>query len=307
MKVSNATSSRRAAAAARSTGNEESFSSTGDHFRLTGPSLPLDPRIHAYRRDLSDISLAGQIIAPHYARALFRGCGSRSALLWPNPQTEGDAVSELLPGEGFAVLEYAGGWAWGYCVADHVVGYVEAILLADPVEPTHIVCEKCAPVTAEESITSPLLASLPMGSRLHGVEHGSCLTTEFGCVSSSHLRRIDESEDDPVVVAERLIGAPYRPGGRSLDGIDGNGLVQLALGLCGIRVPRLAEQQRELGTEIDDDKRLRRGDLVICDGDSGLMVDDLLVIHACPIAGKVTVDPVSALDQPRLARRRLST
>ncbi len=31
-----------------------------------------------------------------------------------------------------AVLEYAGGWAWGYVQAGHLVGYVEAGALADP-------------------------------------------------------------------------------------------------------------------------------------------------------------------------------
>ena len=254
---------------------------------------------------MSDIALAGQIIAPHYARALIRSCGSRTAFVWPNPRTEGDAVSELLPGEDFAVLEYAGGWAWGYCLADHIVGYVESIALADPIRPTHIVCEKSAPVAGDDQITSPVLATLPMGSRLHGEEHGACLTTEFGCVSNSHLRRIGEHEDDPVVVAERLIGVPYSPGGRSLNGIDGAGLVQLALRLCGFPAPRLAEQQSRLGTAIGDGDSLCRGDLIVCQGDSGLMVDNLLVIHACPKAGKVTVDPVALLSSPGLARRRL--
>ena len=41
-------------------------------------------------------------------------------------------------------------------------------------------------------------------------------------------------------------------------------------------------------------------------GDAGLMVDDLLVIHACPKAGKVTVDPVSLLETPGWSRRRLA-
>ncbi len=295
-----------AAAAARSPASEGFSSSTDDHFRLTGPSLPLDPRIHAYRRDLSDIALAGQIIAPHYARPLTRSCGPRPAAVWQNPRTEGDAVTEILPGEDFFVLEYAGGWAWGYCAADHIVGYVEAIALAHPVQATHIVCEKCAPIAADDKITSPVLATLPMGSRLHGEEYGPCLTTEFGCVSSSHLRRIDDHDEDPVIVAERLIGTSYRPGGRSLNGIDGAGLVQLSLILCGIPAPRLVEQQRLLGAEIGAESSLRRGDLILCGGDAGLMVDDLLVIHACPKAGKVTVDPVALLDSPHLARRRLS-
>jgi hypothetical protein len=271
---------------------------------LTGPSRPLDSRIHAFRHDLADIALAGRIIASHYARPLARSCGAHATFVRTEPDSD-SAVSELLPGELFAVLEYAGGWAWGYCIADHVVGYVEAIALADRRAPTHLVCERCAPVTADDRITSPVLASLPMGAQLHGDEQGACLTTEYGCVSLSHLRRVDEHDVDPVVVAERLIGAPFLAGGRSFNGIDSAGLVQLSLGLCGFAAPRLPDQMRELGEPVPDGAALRRGDLILLEGDSGLMVDDLLMIHASPDVGKVTVDPVAILDRPGLVRRRL--
>lgn len=245
------------------------------------------------------------MIASHYARGLVRSCGAHATFVRARPSGDEEPISELLPGEDFAVLEYAGGWAWGYCVADHVVGYVEAIELADPSPPTHMVCERCAPVASDDRITSPVLASLPMGARLHGEEHGACLSTEYGCVSLSHLRRIDDHDDDPVVVAERLIGAPYRAGGRSLHGIDSAGLVQLSLSLCGLAAPRLPEQQRALGQPLPETATLRRGDLILLDGDAGLMIDDLMMIHASRTAGKVTVDPVSILEQPGTERRRL--
>lgn len=285
--------------------NGDSSFSTADRYRLTGPSLPLDPRVHAFRRDVADVALAGRIIAPHYARPVHRSCGALATFVRHLPHSDAEAVSELLPGEGFAVLEYGAGWAWGYCLADHVVGFVEAIELTDPSPPTHIVCEKCAPVAADDRITSPVLATLPMGARLHGEEHGACLTTEYGCVSLSHLRRVDEHDDDPVVVAERLIGVPYVTGGRSFHGIDSSGLVQIALSLCGVAAPRLPDQQRLLGAPIPESAPYHRGDLVLFDGDAGLMVDDLLMIHASPSAGKVTVEPVSILDSRGLERRRL--
>ena len=284
--------------------NAESSSSTAERFRLTGPSLILDSRIHAYRRDIADVALAGRIFAPHYARPLIRGCGSRAAPVLPSPGA-GEAITELLPGEDFAVLEYAGGLAWGYAEPGHVVGYVEAIALAEPTRPTHIVCEKCAPVAADERITSAIIATLPMGSLLHGEESGACLATEYGCVSLSHLRRIDEHDDDPIVVAERLIGVPYAPGGRSFHGMDGAGLVQLALALCDLPAPRLRDQQAGLGAALPQGAPCRRGDLILFDGGAGLMVDDLLMIHASPTASKVTVEPVAMLEPSGLQRRRL--
>ncbi|HYI46945.1 MAG TPA: NlpC/P60 family protein [Allosphingosinicella sp.] len=281
----------------------ESSSRTDEWFHLTGPSLTLDPRIHAYRDDIADIGLAGQIFAPHYARPVVRGCGSRQALVRPAPVADSDSVTELLPGEDFAVLEYAGGWAWGYCLGDHVTGYVEAITLAERIEPTHIVCEKCAPVTPDGRITSTVIAYLPMGSRLHGREQGACLTTEYGCVSMSHLRPIGDHEADAVLVAERLLGAPYRPGGRSMEGIDAPGLIQLALGLAGLPAPHLIDQQRRLGAAVRDGAPSRRGDLVLSEAGGGLMLDDLLMIHASRDAGKVCVQPAAAL--AGAIRRRL--
>jgi hypothetical protein len=281
-----------------------SSSRTDEWFRLTGPSLTLDPRIHAFRDDIADIGLAGQVLAPHYARPLVRGCGARAATIHAAPKEDSPAITELLPGEEFAVLEYAGGWAWGYGRADHVTGYVEAIALAEPVAVTHIVCEKCAPVTPDAKVTSTIIAHLPMGARLHGEECGACLTTEYGCVSLSHLRPINDREADPVRSAERLMGAPWRAGGRTLEGIDGPGLIQLALSLAGLPAPHFADQQRRLGSEVPDLAPSRRGDLVFGEeGGCGMMTDDLLMIHASKAAGKVTVAPAASLGT--LIRRRL--
>jgi hypothetical protein len=268
-------------------------STTDDRFRLTGPSARPDPRVNAYRDDLADIALVGHVLAPHYARALARACGAHAALMWPAPRAEGDAVSELLPGEGFAVLEYAAGWAWGHCARDGVVGYVEAIALAAPAQATHIVCEASAPVAPDRDLASPPLASLPMGARLRGEERGACLATEYGCVALSHLRRIDVPEPDPVAVAERLLGAPWRAGGRTAAGIDGPGLVQLALGLAGIAAPRFADQLAAFGAEIPAGAPRARGDLIVYPGGAGLMIDDLLMIHAGPEAGHVAVGPAT--------------
>ena len=67
----------------------------------------------------------------------------------------------------------------------------------------------------------------------------------------------------------------------------------------------MPEQLGRLGLAVPETAPLHRGDLVLFDGDAGLMIDDLLMIHASPSAGKVTVDPVAILDQRGQERRRL--
>ncbi|MDB5688683.1 MAG: hypothetical protein JWL91_559, partial [Sphingomonas bacterium] len=82
-----------------------------DRFRLVGPSAELDPRVHAVRRDIADIALADRVFAPHYARAEVCLCAAPSAMLHHEPDPSSPAVSQLLHGETFAVLDATGGWA----------------------------------------------------------------------------------------------------------------------------------------------------------------------------------------------------
>lgn len=215
-------------------------------------------------------------------------------MVWPQPSAEGEAVSELLPGEGFHVLEYSEHWAWGYCAADHRVGYVETIELVEPHEPTHVVCEAKVPVFADSNIEATRLACMPMGARLTGHEEGACLMSEMGCVPLSHLRRVDEAECDPAAVAMKLLHAPYLAGGRSHAGVDASGLIQLALTPCGVRAPRDLDMQRDIGVAVTGP--LTRGDIVIAGDEGGVMIDDLMLIHACRSTGKVTVEPAAVVE-----------
>lgn len=69
--------------------------------------------------------MAGKIIAPHYARALDRAV-LRDVQIFASPKADAEPVAALKAGEQFAVLEYAGAWAWGFVKADHRVGYIPA-------------------------------------------------------------------------------------------------------------------------------------------------------------------------------------
>lgn len=103
---------------------EDSSSSTAERFTLRGPSILLDPRIHAYRSDLADVALAGQLFAPHYVRPVTRVCGPDVADVFAAPDSESELRYRMEPGEEFALLDVTGQWAWGYRRADHLVGYV---------------------------------------------------------------------------------------------------------------------------------------------------------------------------------------
>jgi cell wall-associated NlpC family hydrolase len=266
------------------------------------------------RRDLADIMLADRIFAPHYARALDHGCVAASVPIRTAPSDDAAAVSELLRGETFAAVDCAGDWAWGYGRHDHYVGYVPIAALGPVVVPSHVVAMPAALVFTAPNIKAPVSERLPMGARLaiDGID-GDFLRAGAGFVHKRHLVALTEVAPDFVGVAERLIGTPYRWGGRSGDGIDCSGLVQLALAFAGIASPRDSDQQRDaLGIALAEDAPAVRGDLVFLPGHVGLMADAATLIHANAHWMAVVREPLADVlaRQPEgagiIARRRLT-
>ena len=278
-----------------------------------GPSVRLDPRNNAVRRDVADIDLAESVFAPHYARATPCHCTAPTAMLRDAPQPDARAVSQLLLGEEFAVLDVAGGWAWGYSRHDRYVGYLPAEAIGPFAEPTHIVAAAGALVFAAPDIKSAVVARWPIGARFCATPEGNFLATTAGYVHARHARAIGIVETDPVAVAGRLLGMPYLWGGRGGDGIDCSGLVQLAYGLCGVALPRDSDQQRACGREVPAGDPLRRGDLVFLPGHVGMMTGADRLIHANAFWMAVTVEPLAEVvarlagggSDPVLARRRI--
>ena len=93
--------------------------------------MELDPRTHAVRPDLADIRLAEFVFAPHYAAPLTRHL-AREATLQASRDSASEALTTLVPGDAFEVLEFAGSLAWGTAPAARLVGYLPVEALAEP-------------------------------------------------------------------------------------------------------------------------------------------------------------------------------
>ena len=307
--------------AAKANGRESAQaggSTHGLHFTLRAPLAPFDRRVTPIRGDLADIALAGRFFAPHYVEPRQFRCGAESAMMLGEGQINAIAVSQLLPGEAFAVLDIAGEYCWGYSLHDGYCGYVARTALADNApQPTHIVAARAALVFAEPDIKTSLIARLPMGSQFSVTgesEDGRFWQTANGYISKRHAVPIDSPVSDPVALAHQLIGAPYLWGGRDGDGLDCSGLVQLVLGLSGIDAPRDSDQQMEcLGRSLGLDAPVQRGDLVFFPGHVGIMADDETLIHANAYWMQTVAEPLadviarfpSEAGNPVLARKRL--
>lgn len=267
-------------------------------FRLTGPSLALDPRLAAVRRDLADIRLADRVFAPHYALA--QACGVIAAAPLCADTREGTMpISEVLPGERFDVLEHGRERAWGIA-ADGTVGYVSFDALGPVAAPTHAVAARVAEPRGGGT-------TLPMGARVSGLVAGGSLESDGGAYDIVDLRPLDRPARDAVAVAEALIGAPHKPGGRSGAGLHCSGLVYLALTEAGLSCHRFLDGQARMGEPVAEGAPLERGDLLVFEDHVALVADADTVIHAAP-AGVIREPLATVIDGgvwgPVTARRR---
>lgn len=238
---------------------------------MTAAADILDPRTTLARPDLAEQALEGVVRAAAYRATRAMRCTAPVADI---RDAAGTRIDQLVFGEAFDILDADGDRLWGRARRDGVVGWVAR---ADLAEGAPLARRRVAAVDA----------ALPLNALVLEGEDPS-------------FQPVGAFETDPVAVAERLLGVPHVPGGRSSRGTDCAGLVQQALYACGHAAPRYPDQQVDLGAAVAR-AQARRGDLVIWlhddmgpwNGHSAILLDADRVLHATGHHGAVVIEALA--------------
>jgi len=208
--------------------------------------------------------------------------------------------SQLLLGAEFDIYDIHNGWAWGQEVLPSgkgYVGYVPNMALArGAAEPTHRISAIRAPVFIKPDLKTAIRTTLPLNAKLSVDKRGGdyLRIPDMGYVHINHIEAINDAKGDFVSIAELHLGLPYVWGGISPDGVDCSGLVQTALRAVGQDALRDTDmQEASLGTEIDKDTELKRGDLVFWKGHVGIMQSANTLLHANAYHMLVASEPLA--------------
>ncbi|WJI38144.1 MULTISPECIES: NlpC/P60 family protein [Mesorhizobium] len=250
-----------------------------------------DARLHAFRSDLADARLKGEVTADRFVAGRPARITASVADLRKAPRPDAGINTQLLFGDDVLVFEDREGWAWVQAERDGYVGYVADMMLGGRDRaPTHIVSVPRTFLYPGPDLRFPIAGQLSMGSTVTVTGAAETRGTHYAvlpsgeAVISGHLRPIGERVSDYVSVAEMFLGTPYLWGGVSGFGIDCSGLVQLAMRMAGKNVLRDSDMQAaSIGEPLDpgaDFSGLRRGDLVFWKGHVAVMTDAETMIHA---------------------------
>jgi cell wall-associated NlpC family hydrolase len=250
-----------------------------------------DKRLHAYRPDLADISLKGEVTADRFVTGRPARIVASVADMLREPRPDAGLNTQLLRGDDVTVFEEAEGWAWVQAERDGYVGYVSGGFLSQRTEePTHVVSAPRSFLYPGPDLRFPRLGELSLGSLVTVRDFAETRGTRYALLSTGeamiagHLKPAGEFSEDYVAIAEQLLMTPYLWGGSTAFGIDCSGLVQLAMRMAGRDVLRDSDMQADtLGEPIELGEAysgLRRGDLVFWKGHVAIMTDERTMIHA---------------------------
>jgi len=250
-----------------------------------------DKRLHAFRPDLADARLKGEVAADRFVAGTPARIVAAVADMLGEPRPDAGLNTQLLRGDDVIVFEETEGWAWVQAARDGYVGYVSGGSLGPrAAEPTHLVSAPRSFLYPGPDLKLPRLGELSLGSSVTVKDFTETRGTRYALLSTGeamiagHLRSAGEVSEDYVAIAEQLLMTPYLWGGSTSFGIDCSGLVQLAMRMAGRDVLRDSDMQAAtLGEPIEpgqDHSGLRRGDLVFWKGHVAIMTDERTMIHA---------------------------
>jgi hypothetical protein len=212
------------------------------------------------------------------------------------PVHRAEMVSQLLFGERFKIIDSAASWLKIETLFDLYTGWIDTLHKGYEswsegsqgiIAGNRLICSKDDDTTL---ILSP-------GSEIFGLNDSF---SGFVIGGKHYIVRDPQASlltphSSLTETALQFLNVPYLWGGRTDGGIDCSGLVQVVCKIHGIKLPRDAARQAELGTIVSFFGEARPGDLIFFSGETerishtGIFLGSGKIIHS---SGAVRIDRV---------------
>ena len=219
------------------------------------------------------------------------------------PVDSAEMTSQLLFGELMEVQAIHKGWTKIRMVYDDYEGWIDAkqmFFISDETFskfnqfPPHLIVDL---IGILRNVSNDMLFPVVFGSSLPYIVNNTFYIEDTkyeyeGNITDSNIKPGIEAF---INNAYMYLNTPYLWGGRSPFGIDCSGLIQMSLKMTGIKMPRDAWQQAEIGSTIDFLPEAGSGDILFFENEegkiihTGILLEKDKILHA---SGYVRIDRV---------------
>ncbi|MCF8360054.1 MAG: C40 family peptidase [Prolixibacteraceae bacterium] len=222
------------------------------------------------------------------------------------PKEKSEMCTQILLGEHFEVIEDEEKWCRIRMAYDGYEGWIDRKVVTEITEKEYrYLSETPQPVSSDifnivQQVNHYRNFLIVSGSTLpHYSKRKSTFRiskTSFHIEGNSvHNFSIKEARARIINTALLYFNAPYLWGGRTPLGIDCSGLTQITYKIAGIKIPRDASQQAQMGDHFSFVEEALPGDLAFFDNEEGEIVhvgiiwEKNKIIHS---SGKVRIDNI---------------
>ena len=215
-------------------------------------------------------------------------------------------TSEALYGEHVTLLETRSHWGLICQSHDNYEGFIklDELHAASSTTPlpaaTHWVSQRSTLLFQQADLKSSITFRIPFASELSLSPIAGSAFSETSCgnfVWTDHCLQMEQTHSlDPLQLAESMfLGAPYRWGGRSPEGVDCSGLIQLLARSQGQTLPRDSGVQEAFLEHQVSPHEYQRFDIVYWPGHTGILLDRTTLLHATAHTLSCIIEPLESV------------
>ena len=216
---------------------------------------------------------------------------------------QSEMISQVLFGEHYKVIDERKNWIKIRLAWDGYEGWIDRKQWLEITKTKYDQYDKKSAfhcslelVSIVELTSSEVMQPILLGSSLPELKESTfTLGNVSGKFEGAFFEGVSKEKSKLIENAYMFLNAPYLWGGRATFGIDCSGFTQMVYKMNGIKLPRDAYQQADIGLTLSFVEESEPGDLAFFDNDEGriihvgILLENNYIVHA---SGKVRIDRI---------------
>ena len=194
--------------------------------------------------------------------------------------------TQLIHGEKLEILSSQNNWSYICSKEDNYKGWIKTNQIGEKKIKTHKIKQLSTYVFEKPDHKSKIICKLFLNSKIKvdsfiGNWVKIIFQERIGFLHRNSIIDINENNKDWINICLKFKNTPYLWGGKTYEGIDCSGLIQLSLQYCGLKFPRNTNEQSEFVSNfVKTTQNVSKGTLIFWDGHVGVMINKTELIHS---------------------------